>query len=98
MNISNRVEFTRASPQIAQDQELEEHKRRRATLAVAAHAHNAEDCKELLRALGLLPPGHRWKQSTKSGHPSARELAKPLETADQSDNPVPGPGFTDEVG
>lgn len=36
----------------------EEH---RARLAVAHHAENANECRELLQMLGLIDPGFRWE-------------------------------------
>lgn len=36
---------------------------RQAKRAVATHAYDAEDCLELLRALGLTDAGFRWTQS-----------------------------------
>lgn len=34
--------------------------RRKATLYVASHARNVDDCRDLLEALGLVDQGFRW--------------------------------------
>ena len=50
----------------------EEH---RARLAVAHHAENAAECRELLQMLGLIDPGFRWETtSTRGGTESRRKI------------------------
>lgn len=53
--------------QIGAVEEPTPEQQRRARLVVAANAHDAGDCRELLAALGLVDPGFQWVRSL-SGH------------------------------
>lgn len=44
--------------------------RQRARRTVASQSHDADDCRELLRMLGLMEPGFEW--IAPHGHPDRR--------------------------
>lgn len=47
---------------------------RKAMRYIASEATDAEDCRELLLALGLIKPGFRWLTSARYGHGGRRKI------------------------
>lgn len=47
---------------------------RKAMLAVAGHADDVDDCRELLMALGLIPQDFHQESTTRYGHGARRRV------------------------
>lgn len=66
---------TRPDPGQIRHHHVTEEERRSAAAAVASNAIDANDCRELLQAIGLLDAGFAWRKSRTSKAPSPKNTS-----------------------